>query len=109
MIIASVQLQSVRSVQGAVPTPRPPLSTPPPATQMEMLQLISPGCPGAAAVMSRETGNCVKLVPRPRQEEELTIRITPRWDAGTCGTQLDNGNGIATFICEAFCRDVQTM
>ena len=102
MIIASVQLQSVRSVQGAVPTP-------PPATQMEMLQLISPGGPGAAAVMSRETGNCVKLVPRPRQEEELTIRITPRWDAGTRGPQLDNG--IATFICEreAFCRDVQTM
>ena len=57
--------------------------------------------------MSRETGNCVKLVPRPRQEEELTIRITPRWDAGTRGPQLDNG--IATFICEAFCRDVQTM
>ena len=105
MIIASVQLQSVRSVQGAVPTP-PPLSVPPP-TQMEMLQLISPGGPGAAAVMSRETGNCVKLVPRPRQEEELTIRITPRWDAGTRGPQLDNG--IATFICEAFCRDVQTM
>ena len=75
--------------------------------QMEMLQLISPGGPGAAAVMSRETGNCVKLVPRPRQEEELTIRITPRWDAGTRGPQLDNG--IATFICEAFCRDVQTM
>ena len=107
MIIASVQLQSVRSVQGAVPTPPSPSTPPPPATQMEMLQLISPGCPGAAAVMSRETGNCVKLVPRPRQEEELTIRITPRWDAGTRGPQLDNG--IATFICEAFCRDVQTM
>ena len=28
MIIASVQLQSVRSVQGAVPTPPPPLHPP---------------------------------------------------------------------------------